>query len=452
MSKTFDPFALSEFACHYGFHYRDIDSKLLVNDVRMEMERGLKGEKSSLPMIPAYISPVSRITPGKTVIALDAGGTNLRSALVKFDENGKAVTGESRKAPMPGANGRLSAEEFFDGIADVTVPLIEAAEEKVEGIGFCFSYNMEITKDTDGILVYFSKEIDAPEVIGKAMGVGLREALKRRKVKAPERIVLLNDTVATLLSGLSELPAHGGLFRGEDRYGVKEGPIVGFILGTGFNTAYPEKCIPKINFNSGLNPQIVVCETGNFAHRYMGKLDLEFDSTTKTPGAYTLEKATAGAYLGPLSFHIICRAIRDGVISFKRAEEFLSRPTLQTRDLNAFLHEPLSQSGLIGSLFGDSERDAIAGIVYLCSIITERGALLSAAVVAAAAMKAGEAYDPFAPVRIAVEGTTFMIYRGMRKALESRLHAIMNEEKPRSCVIAPVEQASLFGAAVAALS
>ena len=452
MSKIFDPAALSEFAAHYGFHYRDIDPKLLLNDVLSEMEKGLRGEKSSLPMIPAYISPVSKIIPGKTVIALDAGGTNLRSALVKFDENGKAVTGASRKAPMPGANGRLSAKDFFDGIADVTAPLIEAADEKVEGIGFCFSYNMEITKETDGILVYFSKEIDAPEVIGKAMGAGLREALERRKLKVPGRIVLLNDTVATLLSGLTELPAHGGLRRGEDRYGIEDGPTVGFILGTGFNTAYPEKRIPKINFNSAENPQIVVCETGNFAHRYMGKLDTEFDSTTKTPGAYTLEKATAGAYLGPLSFHILCRAIRDGVISFKRADEFLSLPALQTRDLNAFLHEPLSQTGLIGSLFGNDERDAIAGFVYLASIITERGALLSAAVVAAAAMKAGEAYDPFVPVRIAVEGTTFMIYKGMRKALESRLHAIMNEEKPRSYIIAPVEQASLFGAAVAALS
>jgi hexokinase len=55
-------------------------------------------------------------------------------------------------------------------------------------------------------------------------------------------------------------------------------------------------------------------------------------------------------------------------------------------------------------------------------------------------------------VRIAVEGTTYMIYKHMRRALESWLHFMLYSDKPRPYVIAPVEQASLFGAAVAALS
>ena len=454
MSKSFDPFALSEFAHYYGFHYDRIDPAGLVEDVLVEMERGLRGQSSSLPMIPAYISPMVGTRPGKTVVALDAGGTNLRAALVKFDENGKAVPGESRKLPMPGTAGAgpLSADAFFDEIAALVVPLIEEAAGTVEGIGFCFSYPMEITKDADGILMAFSKEVNAPEVIGKAIGSGLRDALARRKIPVPERIVLLNDTVATLLSGLSELPAHGGLRRGEDRYNVEAGPVVGLILGTGFNTAYPERSIPKIGFDSPKNPQIVVCETGAFAHRYMGILDREYDSSTKNPGAYTLEKAASGAYLGPLTFHIIKQAVRDGLLSFRKQDEFLSWPVLQTKDLNPFMHEPLARNGLIGELFGADERDALAGFVYLTSMVTQRGALLSAAVAAAAVEKTGAPCDPFVPVRVAVEGTTYVIYKGMRSALESHLHVMLNKNKPRSYSIAPVEQASLLGAAVAALS
>jgi len=452
MNKKFDPIALSEFARYYGFHYDRIDPAGLVEDVLVEMERGLRGSESCLPMIPTYIRPVSKTMPGKTVIALDAGGTNLRAALVKFDENGKAVAADTQKVPMPGTRGTLGADAFFDEIAAVTAPLIEKAASGVEGIGFCFSYHMDITQEADGILRHFSKEVDAPEVIGKAIGAGLRDALSRRKVKAPERIVLLNDTVATLLSGLSELPANGGLYRGEDRYGVEAGPVVGLILGTGFNTAYPEKYIPKIGFNSPENPQVVVCETGNFIHRYSGFLDREYDSTTRNPGTYTLEKGTSGAYLGPLSFHILCRAIRDGLISFRRSGEFLSWPTLQTRDLDAFLHEPLAQSGAIGELFEKDELDALSAFEYLCSIVTERGALFSAAMVAAAVEKAGAGFDPFVPVRLAVEGTTYLLYKGMRSAMESWLHVLLNREKPRSYAIAPIEQASLLGAAVAALS
>jgi hexokinase len=299
---------------------------------------------------------------------------------------------------------------------------------------------MEITKNADGILLGFSKEVDAPEVIGKPIGQGLREALARRKIKAPGQIVLLNDTVATLLSGLASIPLQGC-----------HGPVVGLILGTGINTAYPETSIPKIGFASVCAPQIVVCETGTFAHRYMGVLDREYDATTKNPGVYTLEKATAGAYLGPLTFHILKQAIRDGLLRFRKSAEFLAWPTVQTKDLNAFMQAPLVGKGPIGELFGADEGAGIATLVYLTSMITERAACFSAAMVAAVVERVG-GYDPFAPVRIAVEGTTYLVYQGMRTALESYLHTMLVSGKKRFYVISPVEQASLFGAAVAALS
>ena len=452
MAYTFDPNAISEFARYYGFHYDRIDPISLKEDVVIEMERGLAGQSSSLLMIPTYISPAAKVTPGKTVIALDAGGTNLRAALVKFDEKGKAMAGEIQRAPMPGTTGRMSADAFFDKIAEVCVPLIEKSSEPIAGIGFCFSYSMEITQDADGILMFFTKEVDAPEVVGKALGKGLREALLRRKLKAPERIVLLNDTAATLLSGLSEIPSHGGLRQGEDRYGHPPGPVIGLILGTGFNTAYPESKISKIGFDSCENPQIVVCESGNFAHRYVGTLDREYDQTTISPGAYTLEKAAAGAYLGPLCFHIFKQAIQDGLLKFKRSDEFLSWPTLQTKDLDAFQQAPLAMQGAIAALFDKDEKQALATMDSLSAMVTERGAILSAAVVAAAVERTGGGFDPFAPARIAVEGSTFMAYRGMRAAFESWLHIMLNKGKIRYYSVTPVEQASLFGAAVAALT
>jgi hexokinase len=304
---------------------------------------------------------------------------------------------------------------------------------------------MEMTSDADGILMAFSKEVDAPEVIGKAIGRGLRDALTRLGQEVPGRIVLLNDTVATLLSGLLDLPAayEGG--------GGRAGPVVGCILGTGFNTAYPEKSIPKIGFESASSPQIVVCETGTFAHRYMGALDREFDRATKNPGTYTLEKAAAGAYLGPLTLHILKQAVRDGVLKFRRSGELLGMENLQTRDLNAFLRAPFAPETL-GGLFGKDERDALASLVRIASMVTERGALFAAAMVAGAVIRAGGGCDPLCPVRIAMEGTTYLVYQGMRTAMESWLHVMLARGKLRSYTIAPVEQASLFGAAVAALT
>jgi hexokinase len=449
----FNPDGLSDFASYYGFHYNGINPETLVKEILIEMERGLNGLSSSLAMIPSYITPVTKIPPGKTVLALDAGGTNLRASLVQFNEHGEAVSQGTKKTPMPGTNGFVSSRQFFETIADVTIPLLLDHNKKnnIEGIGFTFSYPMEITSDSDGILLAFSKEVDAPEVIGKAIGKELRNALAAKGCTYDGPIVMLNDTVATLLSGLASISPDGEEVRTKNDFNVLPGPVIGFILGTGFNTAYPETSIPKIGFNSS-SPQIVVCETGNFNIRNRGLLDMEYDSTTKNPGGYFLEKAAAGAYLGPLTLHILKQAIKDKLIVFRKSSELLVMPHLETRFLNEFTHAPLSAEGPLGSLFDKDEAGALAAVQYITSIITERGALCSAGVLAATIKRISAGYEPYSPVRIAVEGTTYLVYKGMRRSLESYLHQMLNREKPRPYVITPVEQASLFGAAVAALS
>jgi len=449
MSK-FNAKELSDFAYYYGFHYDSYNPNALVEEVLIDMKQGLTGIGSSLAMIPSYITPVTHLPPGKTVLALDAGGTNLRSSLVQFNENGEAIAKGTSKTPMPGTNGNVSAQQFFNAIADVTLPLLK--DTKIEGIGFTFSYPMEITAEADGILLTFSKEIDAPDVIGKAIGKGLRDALAAKGCKYDGPIVLLNDTVATLLSGLASISPDGEAVRTRNDFGAPHGPVIGFILGTGFNTAYPETNIPKIGFDSPDSPQIVVCETGNFNVRNRGQLDREYDSTTKNPGSYTLEKMSAGAYLGPLTLHILKQAVKDKVLSFARSDELLAMPHLETRFLNEFTHAPLKAEGPLGSLFDRDECDAIATVQYITSLVTERGALLAASVLAATVRQMDADFKPYSPVRIAVEGTTYLIYKGMRRSLESHLHQMLLRDKPHPYVISPVEQASLFGAAVAALS
>ena len=454
MSWYFDSMELSDFAHSYGFHYDNLDPFAIIQDLLVEMERGLAGLDSSLPMIPSYISPKPSLPAGKTVLALDAGGTNLRAALVHLDGQGRAVAQDTVKSPMPGTSGRVNSVQFFDMIASVVLPLL--SKTSVDGIGFTFSYPMQIKADADGILLAFSKELDIPEVVGKAIGAGLRDALFRQGCRYSGPIVLLNDTAATLLSGLTSIPADGENVSSKNIYGITGGPVIGFILGTGFNTAYPETSIPKIGFESHDSPQIVVCETGTFNLRYRGRLDREYDETTKTPGAYTLEKTVSGAYLGPLTLHILKQALKDKVLCFRRSPELLNMPNLETRVLNEFLHAPLAAQGPLGSLFDSDEGDALAAVQYLVSIITERAALFSATVLAATVHRINSgpqaAYRPYSPTRIAVEGTTYMIFKGMRRSLDSWLNFLLVHGKPQPYIITPVEQASLFGAAVAAMS
>ncbi|MCL2608334.1 MAG: hexokinase [Treponema sp.] len=447
MGSSFDRGELSEFAGFYGFHYRGVDGRALVADILGDMERGLDGRPSSLPMIPAYLG-LSRTAPvGGSVLALDAGGTNLRAARVGFDPSGRARIAESRLSVMPGSSGRVSADRFFDLIAEAALAVLGSGPEP-SGIGFTFSYHMDIRKDADGILRAFSKEIDAPEVVGRAIGAGLRRALADRGYRYEGPIVLLNDTAATLLSGMTS----GG---GADFQAAGFPPVIGFILGTGFNTAYPETSVGKIGFESPGSPQIVVCESGAFAVGHRGVLDLEFDAGTRAPGLYSLEKTCSGAYLGPLIFHILKRAVRDGVVRFARSDEFLAMESPDSRTVSDFLREPSSGS-LPGSLFSPEEAPAAAACRYLASIVVERGALFSAAVLAATARRVDSRLpgliSPLNPVRIAVEGSTYLAFTGMRDCLDARLRVLLAEDCPLPFRIFPVEQASLLGAAVAAAS
>lgn len=449
MRSNFDPRELTDFARYYGFHYAGCEPLGLVKDLVLDMERGLRGDVSSLPMLPSYIAPVSSPKSGVSVLALDAGGTNLRAARVKFDENGKAVEEESRKAAMPGTKGQVSASKFFSEIADAVEPLI-AGKPPVDGVGFCFSYPTETMQNADGRLIEFSKEVDAPDVVGKLIGQGLVEELEKRGVKTPERVVLLNDTTAALLAGLAEIPADGGLAL--SKQSAAGGPVIGFILGTGMNVAYPESSIPKIGFENRDAPQIVVCETGNFRTRYLGRLDEAYDATLKNPGAYTFEKTMSGAYLGGLVLFMLKQAVSDGVLVLKDGAALTRMASLPTKDVTSFMRAPLSGEGSLSALLSKEEPAAVSSAVYLCSILIERAAMFAAASVAAAAERTGAGYDPLSPIRVAVEGTTFMVVRGLRPAFEGYLHRMLCAKAPRRVVVAPVEQASLYGAAVAALS
>ncbi|MDR2489908.1 MAG: hexokinase [Spirochaetaceae bacterium] len=451
----FNKNGLEDFSRYYGIHYDICQSDVIVRDFISDAERGLAGKTSFMPMIPAYIKSSTGVPAGKKALALDAGGTNLRAAIVSFDEDGKVCTEGLTKTFMPGTRGRLGVDEFYNALAAVCEPLL-AGGAAVDGIGFCFSYAMEITKDGDGIPQTFSKELDAPDAAGKPVGANLRMALAKRGIQAPERIILLNDTTATLLSGAAQIPAmrpskiavDGGQAAGCTA--VAAGPAAGLILGTGFNIAYPEKNIPKIGVHSE-DGHIVVTEAGNFLFRYQGLIDKEFDAQTKSPGAYTAEKAISGAYLGSLNLLVFKKAVEEGLLSFAKAGELCALPRLETRDLNAFLHNPLSQDGF-GAYFGTGELAARAAVCYLAGLVTERAALLASALCAATVVKMGAPDNPLAPVRIAVEGTTYMMYHFMRESFEARLRTSLAACGIQNYIIMPVEQASLTGAAAAALS
>ena len=77
----------------------------------------MNGEKSSMPMLPAYLTVDSLPEESKDVIVMDAGGTNLRVALLRINPGQKPELLWHHKQPVPGKPGPMTPEAFFDALA-----------------------------------------------------------------------------------------------------------------------------------------------------------------------------------------------------------------------------------------------------------------------------------------------------------------------------------------------
>jgi hexokinase len=389
-------------------------------------------------MIPTYIETAREVPRGEPVIALDAGGTNFRAAVVSYDASGAPVIEGLERHRMPGVDAELGREEFFRTMAGFVLPLAAKADR----IGFCFSYAAEMTPARDGKLLYFTKEIRAPGVAGELIGGNLGRALAAAGARQPSRTVLLTDTVATLLAGRNALP------------GRRFDDFIGLVCGTGINVAYVEshRLIGKLPGLDAAGAQIINTESGSFAGSPSGKIDDEYDATTADPGKYRHEKMISGAYLGALCLFTAQRAAQGGCLSAAAGRELAAVPSLSTRTLNDFLLYPDRPDNPLGAVCGRITVEDARSLYRLCDALVERAAALVAVTLAAVLLKTGKGRDPRYPVCITVDGTAFWQLRSFRCRVEARMRVFLSGRAERAWEITSVEDAPLLGAAIAALT
>jgi hexokinase len=409
----------------------EIDIKALVDLFINDMDAGLQGRASSLMMIPTYIEADKALKPNQPVIAIDAGGTNFRTAKMYFDGNMQLVTENLKNGKMPAVDEELSKEEFFKAIAS----FLEEYKQVSNKIGFCFSYAVEIFPNKDGKLLEWSKEVKAPEVIGEMVGKSMLEAMG-----TPEKeVVILNDTVATLLAG--QAATAGKTY---DTY-------IGYILGTGTNTCYIESN-RNITKTPNLDPeksQIINIESGNFGKAPRTDIDLLFDSQTKNPGRYSFEKMFSGGYFGGLLTTALKVAAGEDVFSEASKNNLNRLSELTTEEANKFVCgvDP-DDHPLTGALVTPDDKAAAAEVI---EAMIERAAKLVAANLAAVILKTGKAKTAEKPVLMTIEGTTFYKLKNFPEMFESFLQEFLSGENQRYYEIVEVENSSLVGAAIAGI-
>lgn len=400
-----------------------------------EMTIGLnEAGAGTLPMIPAYIGTDHLIPHGQPVVVIDAGGTNLRIGLAEFDDAGTITLSSFNKQPMFGIKKELSGDVFFDGLAAAVAPLMGHTDV----IGFCFSYPAEITPDCDGRLLHWTKEIKIPDVVGECVGAGLLCALAKLGYEG-KRVIVLNDTVAALLAGMAQ-----GQNFGASNY-------VGYILGTGTNTAYVEQNanILKVPNLSCEGSQVINVESGGFNRFSRGPLDVKRDLESGNPNKQQFEKMISGVYMGPLALELFKAAAGQGAFSEIGTVTIESLAELSTIHIDNLLADEGRDTGILRTeVFTDGDRDLMRSIF---EAVVDRAALLAAVNISVAVIKGGGGFDPAAPVCINIDGSTYYKTTGMSAKVQTGLTSILGARGIHyRCV--HVDDAPVVGAAIAALT
>lgn len=409
----------------------ELDIKSLTDDMISEMKLGLEGKPGSFLMIPTYIGAEGKIKPNEPVVAIDAGGTNFRAVKMWFDKDMNLVTENLQQRKMPAVDEELSNKEFFATLAAYLVDYKNVSDK----IGFCFSYAVEIFPNKDGKLLEWSKEVKAPEVIGQMVGKNLLEAME-----TPEKsIVLMNDTVSTLLAGQAATA------------GKEYDTYLGFILGTGTNTCYIEQNInitktPDLELEDS---QIINIESGNFDKAPRTDIDIAFDNTTKLPGRYTFEKMIAGGYFGGLCTTALKTAAAEDVFSAETKVKMKEVREFTSEEINKYVCGiDLVTNPVAAILATKEDREAAADII---NTLIQRAAKLVAANLAAVILKTGKAKSAEKPILMTIEGTTFYKLYNFEIMFESFLQGFLSGENRRFYEIVEVPNSSLIGAGIAAV-
>lgn len=308
-----------DFLKKYNMSPENIDPQLCAGEMLEDMKRGLAGQKSSMAMIPTYLSNDGVVESGRAAVIIDAGGTNFRTALLRFNESGYSVEG-LKKQPMPGIGKPCTWEEFICFVADNVEPFMKDADV----IGFCFSYSAEIMPDMDGKVNGIDKEVVVTGCEGKMIGASLSEELARRGYPG-KRVVVLNDTVAVLLGGASAVDksAYSG--------------FAGQVSGTGTNTcvSVPRRAIVKLGLE-GEEGMIINLESGMYSGLPAGDFDRELDAISNKPGEKLMEKMTAGVYLGQLCRLMLLKAADEGLLSEEGSEKVRALGNIDSAVIDAW--------------------------------------------------------------------------------------------------------------------
>lgn len=417
---------LTFFFSDYGLDCGSIQLNKEIQTFKHEMNEGYK-KQNSLKMISTYINFQDKVENDSTAIVIDAGGTNLRIALVEFKENNSAEIVYQKKFPMIGLEQEVTVDTFFEKLFSYLEPILQKSNK----IGFCFSFPTEITPDRDGIVLEMNKGIKIRGIEGGRIGQRLKDELQSKGFGINYDVTVINDTVSCLLGGMIIDPLK------------QYDSFIGFILGTGTNTAFVEP--NKENM-------IINIESGGYDKISSSWLDKELDKDTTNPNKQKFEKMISGAYLGSLAAILLQKAGEEQYFTYNFCQVIAELKELTTEDLSLFMEYPYSNYNRIGKLLNSDGSDDDRLVIYE---IIDQLLLRSAKLVAINILGIMEYLNlgnlPVLPICVSSEGSTFFKFKQLNTKILNEINNYSTTSRQYHCEFVEAKESTIYGTAIAAL-
>lgn len=306
-----------------------------------EIKKGLAQEGAMIKCLPTFISPPVKIRGGQ-VYVIELGGSNLRTALISIKNGRASIIDGPIETKMPWKPSQpFSKNDYLKIQADHLAMLKKGYGNR---IGYCFSFPATPLPDKDAILLNWTKGIHVPDTIGKKAGKPLLSLINMDHQRKFEKICVVNDTIASLFSGLNDQKSDG---------------FIGLIAGTGNNMAafFKKKHILKLNTPEGDRTRIPInLESGNFNFPYLSDYDKIVDSQSENKKTQLFEKAVSGMYLGRLFKAAHPESVFDPATGAKGLVDMLNAPGDISKDYLQTAREIYDRSAILVA-------SAIAGLI-----------------------------------------------------------------------------------------
>ncbi|KAF5503947.1 Glucokinase [Colletotrichum fructicola] len=269
----------------------------------------LQKDGTSMCQIPSYVTKLPNGSEKGVCLAIDLGGTNLRSKVTIPRHLMLAPTYKDlfrfialqTKAFMEKYH--VSDLESWETLVKDGGLTDELRRSHSKSLGFTFSFTFDQHALNKGELLYWTKSFDIPDAVGRDPCAMLQEALDEQEL--PLLVTALaNDTVGTLAARAYTSPG-------------RSSTVVGAIFGTGTNGAYMERLsrITKLHSRQGTSkyePDAMMAlntEWGGFDNKLevlpTTRFDRELDQESVNPDDQHFEKRISGMYLGELLRRIL---------------------------------------------------------------------------------------------------------------------------------------------------